>query len=236
MNNCNACNLCVSRFNQIETVGNCEPSECELLLVGDYPKQEDDGTGKPFSGPKYQFLWDLLAQIGVKYQVTYLIKCIPVDARTRRYMKPGASEYQTCMHNVFYQEIQYLRPKCILLLGQAALEAFTGESDLNLGDYREKAHYWKSTGIKYLATYTPGYAVDSENDMFYGRFIEDVVYACRHAMQYRSEGKYRTITISFNILIYSIKFKTESFHILYSCFQCLAMSTSPKYYFISFFS
>lgn len=196
MNNCNACNLCVSRFNQIETVGNCEPSECELLLVGDYPKQEDDGTGKPFSGPKYQFLWDLLAQIGVKYQVTYLIKCIPVDARTRRYMKPGASEYQTCMHNVFYQEIQYLRPKCILLLGQAALEAFTGESDLNLGDYREKAHYWKSTGIKYLATYTPGYAVDSENDMFYGRFIEDVVYACRHAMQYRSEGKYRTITIS----------------------------------------
>ena len=84
---CTACSLESTAYQQIQTTGNCTPEECELLILGDYPKEQDDITGYPFSGDQYKFLWDLLSQIGVKYRVSYLVRCLPVDTRTRRYRK-----------------------------------------------------------------------------------------------------------------------------------------------------
>lgn len=194
---CNNCSLCECSYQQIQTVGNSSPEECELLIVGDYPKSDDDITGYPFSGDQYKFLWDLLNQVGVKYQVTYLIRCIPIDKASRRYRKPNFEEYSTCYRTRFFEEVLSLKPKCILAFGQAALDVIMNKKDNKVGDYRNRARTLNFGGFetKFLATYHPSYVISSDNDMFYDRFVEDVVYACRHAMVSRHEGKYRSMTI-----------------------------------------
>lgn len=200
INKCTACHLNECAYQQIATSGNCAPEECELLIIGDYPKQDDDITGYPLSGSQYKFLWDLLAQIGVKYQVTYLVRCIPIDKGTRRYRKPEAYEYQTCMQTRLYQEIEVLKPKCILALGQSSLEAFMG-SDKKVADYRERSRSITigNVATKFLATYHPTYVLNLQGDnadMMYKRLLDDIVYACRHAIAHRVEGKYKSITIN----------------------------------------
>ena len=194
---CTACNLHECSYQQLNTGGNCSPEECELLIVSDYPKQDDDITGYPLSGDQYKFLWDLLSQVGVKYQVTSLIRCIPIDKYSRRYRKPDLYEYEPCKQNRFYPELESLRPKCILALGQAALDALAGK-DSAIGEYRERAHPIKLGNVdtKLLGTYHPSYVISTDNTMFYDRFVEDVVYACRHAMADREPGKYKSMTVT----------------------------------------
>ena len=206
--NCKECNLHECAYQQVQTGGNCSPEECELLIVGDFPKADDDITGYPLSGDQYKFLWDLLNQVGVKYQVTYLIRCIPIDKYSRRYRKPDLYEYETCMKEKLYKELETLKPKCILALGNSSLEAIyynsnLGEEDedskkVNIGDYRERAHdvILGNHTSKFLATYHHSYVLNSDNDMFYDRFVEDIVYACRHAMADRHAGKYKSMTIT----------------------------------------
>lgn len=192
MENCNSCSLCYSRFLQIHAAGNCAPEECELLIVGDAPKQEDDTQGYPMVGSQYAFLWETLNSIGVKYQVTYLLKCIAIDSHTRRYRKPYREEYLTCMRQNFTQELAVMKPKMILFLGQSTLDVVLGEGH-NVADYRDAAHMWGS--YKFMATYHPAYVLSVDKDAVYNSFIEDIVYACRHAMKHRSDGKYHTITL-----------------------------------------
>ena len=173
MNSCSKCNLCNTAFHQIQTVGS---GECELLLVGDYPRQEDDVSGYPFSGSSYSFLWDLLNQVGVSYYATYVIRCIPIDSYSRRYVKPDSSIYENCMRNNLVKEIEDLKPKAILAFGQNALSALLGEES-NLNDFRERSFPIKfgEFETKLLATYSPVYAASCENEMIYRRFIDDVV-------------------------------------------------------------
>lgn len=199
MNKCISCNLHEGAYQQIITSGNCNPYECELLIIGDYPRQDDDITGYPLSGEQYKFLWELLNQVGIKYQVTYLVRCIPIDRYTRRYRKPEAYEYDTCIKNRLYADIELLKPKCILALGQSTLEALVG-SGASIGDYRERAHTITlgNYTTKILATYHPNYVANTENEMFYDRFVEDIVYACRHAAVDRDPDKYKSMTITAN--------------------------------------
>lgn len=202
---CVACNLSECSYQQINTSGNSE--DCELLIVSDYPRADDDITGYPLSGAQYGFLWDLLNQVGVKYQVTDLIRCIPIDKYSRRYRKPELLEYTTCLKEKFESDVERLKPKCILALGQAALDVlvFNGyitdvEAKTNnaIKEFRESSHEFYTRGVnaKFLATYHPSYISSTDNEQVYTRFIEDVVYACRHAMKHRSDGVYKSITIN----------------------------------------
>lgn len=193
MESCSLCELSNTRFSQVQTVGNTNDEECELLIVGDYPKQDDDVNGMPLVGEKFAFLWELLNSVGVKYKVTYLLKCIPIDLRTRRYRKPTNEEYDICIRNNFWRELEILKPKCLLFFGQSVIDVLLEEGQ-KVADYREAAHDYR--GYPFIATYHPSYVINSDNEMFYNRLVEDVVYACRHAMKHRSIGKYKTLTVT----------------------------------------
>lgn len=196
MSNCNQCNLCNTRFQQLALAGNCAVDDCELLIITDYPKAEDDASGYPLTGNQYAFLWELLGQVGVKYLVTSLVKCIPIDLSTRRYRKPTQEEYEGCMRANFFGELKSINPQMILLFGQATVDILVpGKKVADLRD-RSSAIMIDGSEYKVLGTYHPNYVVNSDNEMFYNRFIEDIVYACRHAMKKRNEGKYKTITIN----------------------------------------
>jgi len=210
-NRCSACSLHECSYQQVQIGGNCSPEECELLLVGDFPKADDDITGLPFSGDQYKFLWDLLSQVGVKYQVTYLIRCIPIDKYSRRYRKPELDEYVPCLKEKFENEVERLKPKCILALGQAPLDVlvyngYISDAEIKTNNpiksFRERSHnaFIRGQKITFLSTYHPSYVANNDNEQIYNRFIEDVVYACRHAMKERSAGIYKSIDINVNQL------------------------------------
>lgn len=205
MNKCTACNYNHLVYQQINTIGNSD--RCDLLLVGDYPRQEDDVSGYPFTGDQYKFLWSLLNSIGVDYQVTYLLRCMPVNPMSRRIEKPQLENYTTCIQTNFVADILRLRPKCVIAFGQDTLNAIVGSGyivdkgvsyDNSISDFREVSHRMVvgDHECRFLATYTPGYAVNSDNETMYKRFIDDVVYACRHAVAYKSEGMYKSMTIN----------------------------------------
>jgi len=195
-NKCDLCNYSQGAFHQIEPIGNCQDDECELLIIGDYPKAEDDASGYPLSNSNLQFYWELLNDLKVKYKVVYAMKCIPIDYRNRRYMKPTISDFDTCIRNNLVNYIVKVAPECILTLGQLALEIMLGEGK-KIGDYRERAATIRipNKSVKLISTYSPSYAVDNESTMFMDRVIEDTVYASRHAMAYRYKDTYKTITL-----------------------------------------
>lgn len=235
---CNACSLHECAYQQIQSGGNCSPESCELLIVGDYPKADDDITGYPLSGDQYKFLWDLLNQVGVNYQVTYLIRCIPIDKYSRRYRKPDLYEYDPCLKARFCQEIETLRPKCILALGQAALDALVYHgyvldtepgTDNKIGEFRERAHTIKVGSVisRFLATYHPSYVLNSDNDMMYDRLVEDIVYACRHAMVDRDPDKYKSMTISANQFQRIVDIWVNNPSIRYVCFDSETNGLNP---------
>lgn len=163
---------------QVSTVGS---GECELLLVGNSPAWSDAPSRVPYTGNQYNYIWQLLSTIGVNFYVTTLYKC----------KSTGVSP--TCIEQ-FYDEVKTLRPRCILFMGEKTLTTVLPEATFS--SYRDYAHVSDLFGdSKLLATYDPCY-VTPDNEMVYNRFIDDLVYACRHAMSYKTSPLYRSLTIS----------------------------------------
>lgn len=191
-----SCFNCISyefRYKEIQTVGS---GNCDLLLVGDYPRDVDNISGYPYTGSEYQFLWKLLSQLGVSYYVTYLMKCIPVDPRTRRYLKPDWDMYGTCYETRFVKEVEELKPKVIVFLGQTALEMHLREES-KIAAYRgtPKVVTIGSHQTSIMATYSPSYIARNDvNEINVKQFYQDIVSASRYANDSINEVK--TITIS----------------------------------------
>lgn len=198
MNNCNACQLSNYCMNQMQYTGNSTLDDYELLVLTDYPRVEDDISGFALSNKDYQFMWDLLNQINVKYLVTSVVRCLPVDITTRRYRKPLIEEYDNCFKNNLVRELNNHPPKCILMVGQSVVDYMVPGK--KVADLREKAITISINGVecRMLATYHPNFILNNDNEQFYDRFVEDIVYAGRHAFRDREPDKYKTLTVTGN--------------------------------------
>lgn len=178
LNICSTCPMNSERKIQIQTVGS---GPCELLLVGYAPNWSDANTMVAYTGNQYNWIWNLLSSIGVSFYVTTLFKC-------------KSNTVNSICLNQFYNEVAQLQPKCILFLGEKTLTTIVPGS--KLGDYRDFSHRVEGLGdSRVLATYDPAF-VTPDNEMVYNRFIDDLVYACRHAAAYRTESLYKSLTIS----------------------------------------
>lgn len=179
----NVCDSCpLSNVNRIhvQTVGS---GPCELLLVGYAPNWTDANTQVPFTGNQYNWIWSLLSSIDVSFYVTTLFKCkaTSVDAH--------------CIQK-FYEEVNSLKPKCILLMGEKVLQTLIPSA--KIAEFRDYAHVVPNLGdSKVLATYDPTYLTE-DDEIVYNKFIGDLVYACRHAAAYRTSSLYVSKTINAN--------------------------------------
>lgn len=194
-NKCTQCHLSQGAFHTVNSIGHDNP---DLYIIGDYPRQEDDVSGYPMTGGQYKFLWDMLGQIGVRYRVGYCVRCIPVDQFKRSFRKPETTEVSHCAKLHLFKELERMKPKAILLFGQIPVDLFFGEGT-KIASCRERAFdYTLDNGhtLKVISTYHPNYVVSKNDEMFFNRFIEDVVYSCRYAMAHLSEGKYFTKTVN----------------------------------------
>jgi len=61
-----------STSKPIVTVGS---GSCDLLIVINEPAYSDLAAGVPMTGRQYQYIWDILTQMGVSFYVTSVLKC-----------------------------------------------------------------------------------------------------------------------------------------------------------------
>lgn len=128
------------------------PEPCDVMIIGEAPGKREDDDGKPFVGKAGQYLDSILEDVGLKRKkifITNAVSCRPPDNRT-----PTKREITACNHWLGYQ-LRKVRPKFVLLLGNTALQAITGDKGIKSA----RGKPFEKDGILYLPAYHPSYIV-----------------------------------------------------------------------------
>ena len=150
---CRVCGLCAGRKQAVPGVGD---ENADWLFIGEGPGAEEDARGEPFVGQAGKLLDAMLAAIdlqrGKDVYIANAVKCRPPGNRT-----PEVAEMAAC-RPYLQRQIALLRPKLIVLLGKAAMQAVLGE-DGTLSSMRGKTLSYRdgATEIPLLVTYHPAY-------------------------------------------------------------------------------
>jgi DNA polymerase len=121
-----------------------------LMVIGDTPGEEEDRSGRPFSGPGGQLLDRMLASIGLDRTTVRLATAIPWRPPGNR--KATAHERALCLP-FLHRHIALVRPRRLLLLGAAAATA--------LLDAKRKPRGWQDVRIDGLAAPVPALCTPS---------------------------------------------------------------------------
>lgn len=103
------------------------PVPCDVMLIGEAPGAEEEQEGRPFVGKSGQLLQRALQDAGLNYEqvyITNIYKYRPPDNRT-----PTEEEIQSHWP-ILVSELQAVQPKYILLMGNTALVAFSGQGGI----------------------------------------------------------------------------------------------------------
>ena len=95
------------------------PLNAKVMLIGQNPGANEDEVGRPFVGRSGKFLNKVLAENGLKREdlfVTSIVKHVSPKNR-----KPLPDEVAACLPYLIIQ-INLIKPKIIVLLGQSAKE------------------------------------------------------------------------------------------------------------------
>ena len=150
---CRICGLCAGRKQAVPGVGD---ENADWLFIGEGPGAEEDARGEPFVGQAGKLLDAMLAAIdlqrGKDVYIANAVKCRPPGNRT-----PEVAEMAAC-RPYLQRQIALLKPKLIVLLGKAAMQAVLGE-DGTLSSMRGKTLSYRAgaTEIPLLVTYHPAY-------------------------------------------------------------------------------
>lgn len=152
---CTRCKLSQGR-NKI-VFGDGDPN-AKLMFVGEGPGADEDAQGLPFVGRGGQLLNNMIGAMGLKREQVYIanvVKCRPPQNRT-----PEPDEAHTCSPFLFRQ-IDVVRPKIIIALGQTAVTYLTGEKR-PLSAWRGLTHPFRN-GAKLIVTYHPAFLLRDPN-------------------------------------------------------------------------
>ncbi|MFC4455972.1 uracil-DNA glycosylase [Deinococcus sonorensis] len=109
---CTACDLRPGCLQVVVSDGNPQGG---LLIVGEGPGGDEDRVGRPFVGRGGQLLDRILAAVQLDRQdayITNIVKCRPPANRT-----PEPGEIETCTSLWLEPQLQLLRPRAIIALG-----------------------------------------------------------------------------------------------------------------------
>ena len=151
---CTRCKLSEGR-NKI-VFGDGDPN-ARLMFVGEGPGADEDASGLPFVGRGGQLLNNMIVAMGLKREQVYIanvVKCRPPG-----YRMPEPGEAHTCSPFLFRQ-IDVVRPKVIVALGQTAVTYLTGEKR-SLAAWRGVVHPLR--GTKLIVTYHPAFLLRDPN-------------------------------------------------------------------------
>ena len=151
------CELCeLSKVNKPVSgcrFSNVDPTApIDVVIVGDFPHEDDVKYQKPFSGKLGTALARALATAGFSLPniyVTTLVKCRPeapnhIDGRIKKSHTEACSIY-------LMEELAEIQPKLVVLLGDSVFKYFY--PDKTFTDFRGKILTHEGTGLKTLTTY-----------------------------------------------------------------------------------
>ena len=169
--NCQACRLCAGRSNATLR-SPADQAECDWMVVGDAPDEDEDRAGAPFAGPDGLLLANMLRALGLqranpqaatapaalqsaptaqRAYVSNVLKCRPAHGAM-----PQAAELAQCAAYL-QREMALVRPKVILSMGRFANQLLLGESPAlaaqPLGKLRGSVHSYQGTPV--IVTYPP---------------------------------------------------------------------------------
>lgn len=139
---CRRCPLSEGRTKAVPGEG---PAGAEVLLVGEAPGRDEDRLGRPFVGRAGSILDRCLLDAGVdrsRIYITNVVKCRPPGNR-----RPNRTEVGACRPYLLAQ-FELLRPKVVILMGNAAARAVLDEE--GVAELRGRIHR-----DRFLVTYHP---------------------------------------------------------------------------------
>lgn len=104
------------------------PANALIMIIGEAPGAFEDKEGRPFVGKAGKFLNKLIQENKInrkKVFITNVVKCRP--PRNRR---PKWDEVNVCAKLYLEKQVQMIKPKMILLLGNTAVKTFFSSFDL----------------------------------------------------------------------------------------------------------
>ncbi len=128
------------------------PTRADMMIIGEAPGRQEDETGKPFVGQSGKLLNQLLEDAGIDRGDAYVcnaVSCRPPDNRS-----PSKGETKACKKWLDAQ-IEAVKPKYILLLGNTPLQSITGKPGIKA----KRGRPFEQDGIIYLPTYHPAFAL-----------------------------------------------------------------------------
>ncbi|HDI03221.1 MAG TPA: uracil-DNA glycosylase [Candidatus Pacearchaeota archaeon] len=146
---CKKCGLWKTRNKVVFGEG---PINAKIMLIGQAPGKQEDKVGEPFVGRAGKLLNKLLRKAGIKRDecfITSVLKCFPPKNR-----KPKKQEIRKCKPYLLKQ-IELIRPKVIVLLGNIAVEAILGKTKLK--EIRGKKFFINH--MLFVPTYHPAAAL-----------------------------------------------------------------------------
>ena len=164
---CQACGLCAGRKNSTLQAPE-SPVQCDWLVLGDPPDEDEDRLGQPFADQAGLLLDNMLKAAdarrgGSAREGAYLsnvVKCRPPNARL-----PQAAELQQCAQYL-QREIALVQPKLILAMGhfatQLLLQEHPQQAALPLG--KQRGTVYRYQGIPVVVTYHPKVLLRASTD------------------------------------------------------------------------
>jgi len=119
---CHLCTLSKSRQKVVFGEGN---PEATLMIVGDFPNDTDDSSGKIFTGRSGELLSKMIENVLMlkreEIYLTNLLKCRALDTQS-----PSPAHTHSC-YPYLLKEIALVKPKIILTLGALPYEYLSGD-------------------------------------------------------------------------------------------------------------
>jgi len=146
------CHLCILSKNRNKVVFGKGNPHATLMIVGDFPSDIDDDTGKIFTGRNGELLTKMITNV-LKLNlediyITNILKCKPVDSQN-----PSSEHMHSC-YPYLCKEIELVKPKIILALGSFAYQ-YLSEDNTPIEKVRGIIHKQKEYLL--IATYHPNY-------------------------------------------------------------------------------
>lgn len=151
---CRRCALCKSRSRIVVDRGN---PDAPLLVISERPGDNEDREGRAFVGRSGELLDKILLSIGLDSNrdtlITNIVKCKPETDRA-----PSSDEAMSCLP-FLEKQIELVRPRVVLLLGQVALKWIDpGRKDFKMED--EAGRFFtlpRFPGVQFMVLYHPAF-------------------------------------------------------------------------------
>ncbi|NPA65863.1 MAG: uracil-DNA glycosylase [Epsilonproteobacteria bacterium] len=152
---CHLCDLCKSRTQSLSGFGN---EKASVLFVDHVVSEMEDSSNSYFCGRSGEMLQNMILNVLElslnDIYFTHTIKCKPLD-----FKKGFEAEWKSCS-GYLYSQIEFIKPKVIVTLGEEAFHKITGDKEPL---EKVRGHIMEFKGIKLIPIYHPNFILRNPN-------------------------------------------------------------------------